>query len=263
MKRIAIMTLAALLCSAGLHAQRYPERKYVRSGNKEYERSNYVESETAYRHALEKTPGSYEAQFNLGNALYKQGRYPDAAQLYGQLAADSTQLDRAAGAFYNTGNALFQQRQLEQALEAYKNALRLNPGDEQAKFNLAYTKKLLNKDKQNQSGGNDQNKNNQDKQNQQNQNDKNQQNQNNQNDKQDQNKQNKNDPDQQQGQQNPDQNKQNSDKSDQSGAEPRQDGMSREEADQMLQAMQNEEDKTREKVNAQKAKAVGRSSKNW
>lgn len=261
MKRIVIITLAALLCSAGLHAQRYPERKYIRSGNKEYERSNYVESEAAYRCALEKTPGSYEAQFNLGNTLYKQGRYPDAAQIYGQLAADSTQLDRAASAFYNTGNALFQQRQLEQALEAYKNALRLNPGDEQAKFNLAYTKKLLDKDKQNNGGGgggNDKNQQNQNDKNQQNQ-----QNQNNQNDQQNQNGQDKNNPDQNQGQQNPDQNKQNPEKSDPSKSDPSQGGMSREEADQMLQAMQNEEDKTREKVNAQKAKAVGRSGKNW
>ena len=124
MKRIAVMTLAALFCSAGLHAQKYPERRYVRSGNEAYERSNYVESEAAYRRALEKTPGSYEAQFNLGNALYRQGRYPDAAQVYGQLAADSTQTERAAGAFYNTGNALFQQRQL-----AGQHLLRPGPDD--------------------------------------------------------------------------------------------------------------------------------------
>ncbi len=249
MKRIVIVTLGMLLCAAGTYAQRYPERKYIRSGNKEYERSNYVESEAAYRRALEKTPGSYEAQFNLGNTLYKQGRYADAAQIFAPLAADSTHMEYAAGSFYNTGNALFQQRQLEQALEAYKNALRLNPGDEQAKFNLAYTKKLLNKDNQNQGGGGGNN----------NQNQQNQNNQNNQNDKQNQNDQNKN----QQDQQNQNQDKQNPDKSDPSKSEPDKGGMSQEEADQMLQAMQNEEDKTREKVNAQKAKAVGRSSKNW
>ena len=261
MKRIAVMTLAALFCSAGLHAQKYPERRYVRSGNEAYERSNYVESEAAYRRALEKTPGSYEAQFNLGNALYRQGRYPDAAQVYGQLAAVSTQTERAAGAFYNTGNALFQQRQLEQALEAYKNALRLNPGDEQAKFNLAYTKKLLDKDKNGGGGGGDQNQNDQ---NQNGQNDK-EQNRQGGDDRKEPNKegQEKNDPDRQQGGENPDRNRQEPGKSDLSEGQPREGGMSREEADQMLQAMQNEENKTREKVNAQKAKAVGRSGKNW
>ncbi len=243
---ILLMLLVCLLTNS-LYGQRYPDRRYIRSGNEEYERQNFVESEVAYRRALEKVPGSYEAIFNLGNALYKQGNFAEAEKAFGQVAADTSRMDQVAQSYYNTGNALFKQRKLEQALEAYKNALRLNPNDQEAKFNLAYTKKLLEKDK-NGGGGNNQNQNNNNDQNQNNNNNQNQnrnQNQQNQNGQDGQNDQQQGKPDQQQGQ------------------NPQQGGMSKEEADRMLDAVQMSEDKTREKQNAQKAKVVKSSKKNW
>ena len=181
-------------------------------------------------------------------------RYDEAAGLNEQLAADSARLDNAASAYFNQGNALFQQRKLQEALEAYKNSLRLNPADMEAKFNYAYTKKLLDKDKNDQNK-NDQNKDqNKDNRNDQNKNDKNDPNQN---------------PDKDQNKDNPDnnQNGNDPDKQDQQppsgGQQPPQGSMSREEAERMLDAVQGSEDKTKKKVDEKKAVTVGNSGKNW
>ena len=244
MIRHTIITCLLLLAAGTAAGQKYPERRDIRSGNKFYGKAEYSEAEISYRKALEKQPDSYEANFNLADALYKQKRYDEAAGLNEQLAADSARLDNAASAYFNQGNALFQQRKLQEALEAYKNSLRLNPADMEAKFNYAYTKKLLDKDK------NDQNKNDQNK---------------------DQNKDNRNDqnPDKDQNKDNPDnnQNGNDPDKQDQQppsgGQQPPQGSMSREEAERMLDAVQGSEDKTKKKVDEKKAVTVGNSGKNW
>lgn len=235
---------AVLLLAAGAdcHAQRYPERRFIRQGNKEYVKGDWVESEVDYRRALEKTPDSYEARFNLGNSLYKQERYEEAEQIFSALGRDTTRSQYLSESFYNSGNAFFQQRKLEEALEAYKEALRKNPDDQEAKFNLAYVKKLLdqNQDDNNDGDGNNDQDNNDD-----------------QNQDQDQNQDNDdkgdgdNDKDQDSGQQPPPENRQNPS------------GMTRDEAERMLEAMQQSEDKTREKMDKEKAKVVEKSEKNW
>ena len=244
------LVLAASAGVQGLYAQRYPERRVLRAGNALYEQENYPEAEIRYRKAQEQSP-TYEGLFNLADALYKQKRYDEAAGLNEQLAADSARLDNAASAYFNQGNALFQQRKLQEALEAYKNSLRLNPADMEAKFNYAYTKKLLDKDKNDQNK-NDQNKDqNKDNRNDQNKNDKNDPNQN---------------PDKDRNKDNPDnnQNGNDPDKQDQQppsgGQQPPQGGMSRE---RMLDAVQGSEDKTKKKVDEKKAVTVGNSGKNW
>ena len=254
MIRHTIITCLLLLAAGTAAGQKYPERRDIRSGNKFYGNAEYSEAEISYRKALEKQPDSYEANFNLADALYKQKRYDEAAGLNEQLAADSARLDNAASAYFNQGNALFQQRKLQEALEAYKNSLRLNPADMEAKFNYAYTKKLLDKDKNDQNK-NDQNKDqNKDNRNDQNKNDKNDPNQN---------------PDKDRNKDNPDnnQNGNDPDKQDQQppsgGQQPPQGGMSREEAERMLDAVQGSEDKTKKKVDEKKAVTVGNSGKNW
>lgn len=282
--RITIILGLMLLWAGSAFGQKYPERRDIRSGNKLYEKGDYTEAEVAYRRALEKSPESYEGNFNLADALYKQKRYDEAAQMNARLAADSAYAENAAAAYFNQGNALFQQRKLEEALEAYKNCMRLAPNDQQAKFNYAYTKKLLEKDQQNQQNNQDNqqnnNQNNQQNQdqnkdqndNQQNQ-DKNQQDQNK--DQNDQNKdQNKDQNDQNQNNDQNDQNNQNQqddgsgdqnrDQQDQNQQpQPQNGGMSREEAERMLDAVQGSEDNTKKKVDAQKVQAVGTSGKNW
>lgn len=270
MMRKLLLTAVLLLAAQGLFAQMFPERRDVRRGNKEYERENYVESEAAYMGALSKNPASYEGNFNLGNSYYRQGRFEEAAQRFQQTGQIPNMPGVMAQTWYNYGNALVQQykqgwdrKKLEEALEVYKQSLRLNPTDQEAKFNLAYVQKLLEQENGGGGGGgNDQNNQN----NQNNQND-----QNNQGDGQDdpnqgdgQNDQNPDqngDQDPKEGDQNPDQsNDGQQDREGQSGQEPR---MSREEAEQMLNAMQNKEEGAREEMEGEPVGVVGRSGKNW
>lgn len=242
--RFALLVMPGLCVALSASAQKYPERSTIRSGNKQYEKGDYVGAEVSYRRALEQNPRSGEAAFNLVDALYKQELYDEAAQVAVQVAADSSDTGRMAKAYYNQGNALFQQRKLKEALEAYKSSLRLNPADQEAKFNLAYTKKLLEQDKDNQDQQNDKN------QDQDQQNDKNQNNKNPDQDKNDP----KNDPKQ-------DQSDKDQGKNDEGKQPPPQ--MSKEEAERMLDAMQGNEDNTKEKMEGDKVKMVGRSGKNW
>ena len=292
MKRIVylIFTVAVtLFVTTEAQAQKWPERSRVRRGNRAYERLDYDRAEERYREAQQLSDTCFEATFNLGDALYKQQKFDEAEKVFTALAADSTRnnLDRAHS-YYNLGNSLFQQKKYQEALAAYKRSLRLNPADLETKYNYAYTKKYIednqqgggggggnnnqnqNQNDQNQQGGgqNDQNKDQQnDQQNQDQQGDgdqnkdqnkdKNQDNQNN-NDQKDQNSdQNKND---QQGENDP----QDGEGDPQQGdGEPQPSGLSQNDAERMLDAIQGEEDKTRDKVNAKVGQGVVRSGKNW
>ena len=299
MKRIVylIFTLAVtLFIATDAQAQKWPERSRVRRGNRLYERLDYDRAEERYREAQQLSDTCFEATFNLGDALYKQQRFDEAEKVFTALAADSTRndLDRAHS-YYNLGNSLFQQKKYQEALAAYKRSLRLNPADLETKYNYAYTKKYIednqqgggggggnnnqnqNQNDQNQQGGgqNDQqNDQNQDQQNQDQQGDgdqnkdqnkdKNQDNQNN-NDQKDQNSdQNKNDQQGENDPQNGENDPQDGDGDPQQGdGEPQPSGLSQNDAERMLDAIQGEEDKTRDKVNAKVGQGVVRSGKNW
>lgn len=257
---IILFTLAVILACSDVSAQFMSERRFVRRGNRDYEKQNYAESEIEYLRAKGKDSLSFAAGYNLGNAYYRQGRFEEAAAAFSKPAPRGATLESAAHSFYNAGNAQFQQRKLEEALESYKQSLRLNPNDTEAKFNLAYVKKLLEKDQQNQDQNKDQNQ--QDsKDNKQDQNKNNDQQ--NQNDKQDQNQGNEDknqNNDKGQGDNNKDGQNGDQGQNDQQQEQP---GMGKEAAEQMLQAIEMGDEKTREKVDAQKGRAVGGSSKNW
>lgn len=274
---LVFMFAMSVLTATDAAAQRYPERRDIRRGNTLYEQSQYGQSEADYRKGAAKTPSSFAAGFNLGNALYKQERWDEAAMEFDTISR-STQMsaDDAARLFFNKGNALFQQKKYQEALEAYKQSLRINPSDLEAKYNLAYTQKMLEKD-QNQDNNQNQNDQNQnqdqnDQQNNQNQDQNKDQNQNKDQD-QDKNKdQDQNDQDKNQDQNDQDnKDQQNPDNKDQQAPpdkpqpnqQPAEGKMSPDEAAQMLEAVQRQEDKTREKVNEKKAVVVGRSGKNW
>ena len=248
------MLIAALALAIPAQAQKWPERSRVRRGNRAYERLDYGRAEERYQQALELSDTCFEAKFNLGDALYKQQRYDEAEKIFTALAADSTRsdLDRAHS-FYNLGNSLFQQKKYQEALSAFKRSLRLNPADLETKYNYAYTKKYIEDNQQGGGGGGDNNQN----QNNQNQ-DQNQQGDG-QNDQQNDQNQNQN----QQG--NDDPNEGNQDPNEQGGGqnEPQPSGLSQNDAERMLDAIQGEEDKTRDKVNAKVGQGVVRSGKNW
>ena len=92
-------------------AQRYPERRVLRSGNKLYEKKQYAEAETQYRKAQDMNP-TYEGLFNLADVLYKQKRYEEALNILKQIARDDVAGMHAPDAYYNLGNTYFQMKKL-------------------------------------------------------------------------------------------------------------------------------------------------------
>lgn len=281
--KIGLLVVAAAWLQCGeAFGQAHPERRQIRSGNDDYEQQDFAGAEERYRAALERAPQSYEAAFNLSDALYRQQKYDEAAQTLGQLSErpDLTPTQRAK-VMHNLGNVRFAQQQLQEAADCYKESLRARPDDLETKYNLAYVQQMMQQqqNQQNNQQNQDQNQN-QNQQNQQNQSDQNQQNQNqDQQGQNDQNRNNPNDKQDQQGENDPQQSDQNRDQdqqgqNDQGNGEredqPRSDQpqrgqgqISREDAESILDALQQQEDKTREKVNAQKAVSVGASGKNW
>jgi len=243
-----------------LSVQAQNERKFVRQGNKIYERAladttkldttAFSQAEVAYRKALEKRPDDLKWNFNLGDALYKQMNLEQAKSVFEEIAQKSTDKIEKSKALHNLGNSLLMQNKLDESIEAYKNALRQNPGDVETKYNLVYAmnlKKKQDQQKKDQQKNKDQNKD-QNKNQDQNK------------DKQDQNK------DQQQNK-NQDQNKnqeQNQDQQQQKQQQQQQ-KISKENAERLLQALQNDEEKIQDKVKKAKAERAQerKTEKDW
>jgi len=277
MQRYVIL-LAALLAAVSALGQQMPERREVRKGNRLYNKGEYQQSIERYGRALMLDPASFEATYNLGNALSKAEMYDKAEQMQNRAAADTLRSDtERAEAYYNLGNTQFRQKKYQEALESYKRSLLLNPDDREAKYNYAYTKHLLDDEQKNGGGGGDQNQQNKDQQNQQGQNNQNQnqqgqdQNKDQNKDQQDQNKdqqdQNKDQQDQNQDQQGQGQGQGQPDGKDgkqgEGEGQPRPEGISPQEQEQMLDAIQAQEDRTQEKLKEKRRAMVVRSGKNW
>ncbi|MCS6808234.1 MAG: tetratricopeptide repeat protein [Bacteroidota bacterium] len=119
-------------------------RSLARSGNEAYSNNRFAEAEEYYRASLSKDKRLTESIFNLGNSYYRQGKYDDAASQFRTLAEDArTPKDLRAQSFHNLGNTLLQAQKINESITAYKNALRLNPHDDDTRYNLAYAKRLL------------------------------------------------------------------------------------------------------------------------
>lgn len=246
---IAMLALATLAPFAEAAAQKMPERRLVRKGNRQFGRERYDKSIESYTRALEAAPTSFEAAYNLANAMFRAERYDTAEQTLKGIVADSTRsdIDRSE-AVYNLGNTQFAQQKLKEALSSYRAAMRLNPDDQEAKYNYAYTKHLLQQQEQQQND--DQNK---DDQNQ----DRNKDNQQNQ-----QNQQNGQDDKQQDGSQNDPQQGDEGDRNEGEGQPQPQSGISEQEREAMLEAIQAQEDKTQDKLK-EKTGVLVRGRKNW
>ncbi len=266
MHRFFYILVFALCAGVGgtASAQRMPERSAVRSGNRQFNKGNYEESIERYGKALRFAPSSFEATYDLGNALYKAERYDQAEQTMRQAAADTLRIEKErAEAFYNLGNAQFRQKKYKEALESYKQSLRLDPSDVETKYNYAYTKKLLD-DQQNGGGGQNQQQD-QNQQNQQNQQDQQNGGNSDQQENKDDGRQNPDDSsDEQQNdpQQQPSEPQQGDDDEQQGEPQPIPAGISEQEQEQMLDAIQAQEDRTQEKLK-EKRGVVVRGGKNW
>ena len=228
-KYVLAVTFLSLFSFSGFSQK--AERDNIRKGNKQYGQDKYTEAEIDYRKSLEFNPNSVDAAFNLGNALFRQEKYEDALKQYSNAAQNAAEEQVVSEALHNIGNALMGVGNYEKAIEAYKQSLRINPSDFETKYNLAYAQKMKKEeeekkeeqkeDKQDQ----DQNKDQQDQ------------------DKKDQQDQ------QNQDQQNQDQNQ---DQQQQQEQQQGSDQISQEMAEQILNALEQDEKDVQEKV--QKAK---------
>lgn len=221
LKTLFVLTVLSASPCTDLFAQQ--EAPDIRHGNRRYKKENFTEAETDYRRGLDKNNQSAVAHFNLGDALFRQNKYPEAAEQFAEAAKlQDPKKDgkKLAQTYHNLGNALYGQQQYDKAVAAYQNALRLNPKDDDTRYNLIKAMQMLQQQQQQQQ---DQNQNQQQQQEQQ-------QNQN-----------------QQQQQQEQQQN---------------QDQMDKETAEQILQALEQDEQDTQEKLQRQQG-SKRRVEKDW
>jgi len=147
MNKFQILIILLLLPAASLLAQvdtaqpRDPW-KNTRDGNDLYKKKDYAGAEKKYREAVKTDTSKSTANYNLGNSLYKQKKYDEAERAYAD-GLNSENKDTLAKGWYNLGNSLLEQGKLEESVTAYKEALKNNPNDENARYNLALTQKLI------------------------------------------------------------------------------------------------------------------------
>ncbi len=221
-----------LIAATTVHAQK-AERDLIRKGNRMYNDSVYENAEVNYRKALEINPKSTVAMYNLANTLMQQNKLQEAMEQFAGAAKVEKEKPNLAQIYHNMGVIFQSQKDYAKAIEAYKESLRNNPKDDETRYNLALAQKLL-KDQQ------------QDQQNQDNQ-----QNQQKQEEKQDQ-------------QQNQQQN-QNNDQQQEPTQQQKQDNqMSKENAEQLLNSVMQDEKDVQDKVKKQQQVIKGnRLEKDW
>jgi tetratricopeptide (TPR) repeat protein len=221
LQKIYIISLLLLGGIVSVHAQQKTDRDYLRSGNKLYNDSLFIKAEVDYRKALDINPKSTDAMFNLGNALLMQQKVKEAMEQYESVSKVEKDKSKLAEIYHNMGVILQSAKQYPQCIEAYKESLRNNPKDDETRYNLALAQKML-KDQQ-------QNQQNQDQQQQQ------------QDQKEDQKDQNKDQQEQDQKDQQQQQQQQQQNKNE----------MSKENAQQLLNAVMQDEKNVQEKVKKQ------------
>jgi Ca-activated chloride channel homolog len=193
----------------------------LRQGNKKYQDGDFQEAELNFRRALERDPRDVRALYNLSNVLYRQGRYDEASNILEGLANMNLPDSKRADILHNLGNSKLGEQKVKDGIEAYKDALRIRPQDMDTRHNLAYAMRLLQEQEQQQ-----------------------QQKQNDQDDQQDQDQQN---------QQPWDQDKQEQEKDEQ---QPRPDQISPQDAERILDALNQQEQKVQENIDREEKQRV-------
>lgn len=139
-----LLFVAALFFGGETFAQ--PYQSAVRQGNKAFNTKTFDEAELNYRKATEAKPDGFEGWYNLGSALYKQERFNEALDAYNRSLLSAPSTETEAKAHHNIGNTFMAQQQYEKAIEAYKKSLRLNPKDDETRYNLARALEQLKKE---------------------------------------------------------------------------------------------------------------------
>ena len=240
----------AFLLASATNAAAQTDRNLIRQGNRAFKTQKWAAAETQYRKAISKNQKNPQAIYNLGCALLMQQKDSLAMVQFGNAAQLEPNHFRRSKSYHNMGVVMQNHREYAQAIEYYKMALRCNPQENETRYNHALCKKLL-KDKNNKDKNKDKNKKNQNKNDQNKDKDKNKDKNKDDQNKNDQNKNNKD--------KNKDKNKSNSNQNQQN-----QDKMSRDNAEQLLNAAIQQEQATKRKL--QKAMSQPRRKaydKNW
>ncbi len=226
-------------------------QNYLSNAQQSVQKGEFAVAEADYRKAISLNPKSETAKYNLGTAYYGKEKNAEAMLRFKQAAQTATEKSEKHKAFHNLGNTYMNEKKYTEAVEAYKNALRNNPNDDETRYNLALAKDMLEKnppppeDKNDKDKDKNEDKKDQDKKDQENKEDKN----------------NEGDKDKEQGK--PDKPK------DEEGDKPQQQQpvpgqLSPQQVKSLLEAMNNEEKKTQDKINAEKQKgAKVRTDKDW
>lgn len=245
MKRLMILILA-LASAVTVSAQ--TDRKEVRAGNKAFRKGDFRKSEIDYRKAVLKDSLSVAAQYNLASSLYRQDDYEGAQKALSSIAETVSGVETVgtkADFFFNQGDVALAQKDYASAVKSFRQSLLLRPDDMDAKENYIYAKEMLRQSQDNQSQDNQGGQDGDNSQNQDNQNN------------QDNNQQQNND-----NQQQNNQNQQNPQDQNNAAAEG---NISRQQARQMLNAIQAKEKETQDKVKKEKAEMLKsrQKEKNW
>jgi len=222
-----MILIACFILLSPLVSYSQGDKKFIRQGNRDYEKEKYSDSEISYRKALDKNNASADAVFNTGDALYRQKKFDEAGKQFSQNYDMTDGSMKKSAILYNLGNSLLMANKVDESIDAFKASLKLDPDNMEAKYNLGYAQDLLKQQQQQQQQQN-----------------------------QDQNKENQDNKDQQQQDQ-----QQNQDKEQQQHQEQ---AVSKEDAERILNALANEEKDVQEKVKLAKArKEQVRTVRNW
>lgn len=224
--------------------------KTLPKANDEYAEKNFVEAEANYRISHSKFPKRIVAPFNLGNAIYKQNQVAEAKFAYSTALKNTKSRVQKHKVYHNLGNVFMKEKNYSAAVDAYKDALRNKPSDEETRYNYALAKKML---KDNPPPKDDKNK------------DKNKDKKDDKKDKKDQDKKDeKKDGDKDKKDNKGDKDKKDEKPGEQGKPKPIPGGISKQRTENLLDAVNNEEKKIQDKVNAQKVKGKPvQTEKDW
>ncbi|MEM9866074.1 MAG: tetratricopeptide repeat protein [Bacteroidota bacterium] len=292
-KKLSVVWGVFMVCGFSIWAQEEESEKAERTAlktskdltweaNKELTANDFTGAESDYRRAISKSKKNAVAPYNLGNAYYNRESFGEAFGRYKQAGETATSKGGKHKSYHNMGNVFMRNKEYEKAVEAYKEALRNNPKDDETRYNLALAKEMLKKQQDEQQ--NDQNQDDKDQQDQKDQKDKNQD----QDNKGDNNKDNEGEQDQDEnknegdegknGENKPEENQEGEgdkkkeqeqkpgegDEPDEQQQQPRPNQLSKQQIQNLLEAMQNEEKKVQEKIDAQKIKGKKiKNEKDW
>ena len=254
-KYFILLLLLSLWGQGGIYAQEKGKDKDLPKGNKAFVDKKYADAEADFRISQSKNPKKAIASYNLGNSIYRQNQSSESKYQFAKAAKTATKRSEKHQAFHNLGNAFMKEKDYSNAVEAYKNALRNDPSDEESRYNYALAKEYLKNNPPKDDKKKDKDKKDKDKdkkddkkkdENKDKKDDKGK-------DKDDKNKDGKDDKDKQDGK----------DK-DQGKPQPQPGGISKQRLESMLEAVNNEEKKVQDKVNQQKVKAnPKKAEKDW